>query len=135
MLTKPEIIQDYCTVVKKIVNYLHKNSPNDKSETYRGRALIFINNTPGMVLELTGPLLFKRNKAIQRGNPGELIKEMIHAKAEINKANTPEEDADYILHNIISILEKAPAVDKKVLVKDLQYITKLYIQFLILEKQ
>lgn len=131
MTSKTEIIQEYCTIFKKVVNYLHKNSLNDTAESYRNRALIFINNTPGMVLELTGPILFKRNKVIQEGNPTILITEMEQAKTEVDRS---EEDTHYILHNIISILKQAPDPDKKVLVKDLQYVTKLYIKFLLLEK-
>ena len=124
MTNKVSLIQDYCTIVKKLINYYYKKTNDSEKDKYRNRAFIFINSTPSQVLEVTGPILFERREAIVNNNDDILLNELKNTQFD-------DTEAQHLIKSIIFILDNSTPNDKKIIMKELKELSDIYIKFLI----
>ena len=124
MANKVVLIQDYCTIVKKLINYYYRKTNDPEKDKYKNRAFIFINSTPGQVLEITGPVLFERREAIVNNNEGVLLNEL-------KNTHIDDIEAQNLIKSIIFILDNSTPNDKKIIMKDIKELSDIYIKFLI----
>lgn len=128
---KVEVVTNYCSIVKKLINFYCSRSPDRNKESYKNKAFAFINTAENQVLEITGPQLFKRREFINAGNHEPLIREI---KA-LDPRDIDDDDGLNVLKSIISILDQSTEEEKKIILKDIKMLLQLYIKYLILCKK
>ena len=137
MSTKVKITENYCSILKRLLQYYYDNS-NQKDETHIHirRGILFINEFPVDTIELTGSKLYNYKEIV---NSGELNKIGSYANnEEIRKKETPttqSDIADSVINNVCYVWKMSNEKNKKEIVENIQLMLKMYIKYLLIEKK
>lgn len=134
---KLNLIKSYNTILKRIMNFYHEKCPNkDSSYAHIRRARVFIDTDPKSAMEYTGCKLYKYKEIILSKRPDKIHH---YAKDEqketLSEYSSQKDIANTLVENILTIWRDMSAVDKDDLSEQLIDMFKIYVKYLLLEKQ
>lgn len=134
---KLNLIKSYNTILKRIINFYHEKCPNkDSSYTHIRRARVFIDADPKSAMEYTGCKLYKYKEIILTKRPDKIH---YYAKDEqqetLNEYASQKDIANTLVENILMVWRDMTNVDKNDLSEQLIDMFKIYVKYLLLEKQ
>ena len=133
---KYSIITSYNLVLKRIVNFYHEKCPNKNSSyAHIRRCRIFVDADPKSALEITGSKLFKYKDIIMAKRPDKISHNVDEEKQETLSEYTTQKDiAGQLVENVLLVWRTMEPQDKEDLADQLIDMLKLYIRYLITEK-
>ena len=134
MSTKVSITENYCSLMKKLLQFYYDKS-NEKNNTHCHirRGIIFINDFPINAIESTGAKLYKYKDIVNSGNLGQINKHVDNEKKEAPESQS--DIADSVLNNVCQIWQMSDDKNKKEIIDTIQFMLKLYINYLLIQKR
>lgn len=134
---KLNLIKSYNTILKRIINFYHEKCPNkDSSYAHIRRARVFMDTDPKSAMEYTGCKLYKYKEIILSKRP-----DKIHHYAEneqketLNEYTSQKDIANKLIENVLLVWRDMTPVDKDDLAEQLIEMFKIYVNYLLLEKE
>lgn len=129
------LINNYCTVLKRCLQYYHNKSSN-KGDTHvhTRRGMLFINDFPIEAVELTGAKLWKYKDVILSGNVAEIENACVTERSDGITPETQKDIAEAVINNIIVVWRTLKSDEKINFTSQIQELLKIYTSILLLEK-
>lgn len=134
---KYNLITSYNLVLKRIVNFYHEKCPNkDSSYAHIRRCRLFLDADPKSALEITGAKLFKYKDIVLEKRPDKISHNVESEQKEtLNEYSSQRDIAGQLVENVLIVWRDMSERDKDDLAEQLIEMLKIYIRYLIIEKE
>ena len=120
------IVNQYCKIVKQLVNYYEKHSDHMDRIKHARQARLVINETPIHVIESTGPELYNRKDHILAND----MQSIISTRNELNNSNTDDDTID-IIDAILNVWHTSDDKNKDEIASAIKMLLNLYMKYLL----
>ena len=135
MSNKTELIEQYCIILKRCLQFYHQKCKNkEESYAHTRRGLTFIEHFPKDAVELTGVKLWKYKSIVKDGDLGNI--KHISDKDKIN--DTPETQKDIANSVVVNVTKTWQSLENEEKYNFTQQIKELlitYTKILSIDKQ
>lgn len=120
------IVNQYCKIVKQLVNYYEKHSDHIDRIKHARQARLVINEAPVHVIESTGPELYNRKEHILAND----MQSIISTRNDLDASNTDSDTID-IIDAILNVWHSSDDKNKDEIASAIKMLLNLYMKYLL----
>lgn len=120
------IVNQYCKIVKQLVNYYEKHSDHIDRIKHARQARLVINEAPVHVIESTGPELYNRKEHILAND----MQSIISTRNDLDANNTDSDTID-IIDAILNVWHSSDDKNKDEIASAIKMLLNLYMKYLL----